>query len=222
MWNLDFQDELYHHGILGQKWGIRRFQNADGSLTAAGKKRYTKSEITEIQGNINNLKKQSINECDKKLNETMGVYKNYLKSMDEDINKTINDKKARLDALSMMKDLLGSPKMVDDDELIEYAAYQVASSIVKESNKTSMLSKAVDKAHEEYMNSVEKYSNDILTYSKTFSNKKIEKAGKEAYNNIIDNTNARISQLNNITDLYYSSNAYHNLADAIVKDFMKN
>lgn len=33
-------NELYHHGILGQKWGVRRFQNEDGSLTAAGRKRY--------------------------------------------------------------------------------------------------------------------------------------------------------------------------------------
>jgi len=32
--------ELYHHGILGMKWGVRRFQNKDGSLTSAGKKRY--------------------------------------------------------------------------------------------------------------------------------------------------------------------------------------
>lgn len=32
--------ELRHHGILGQKWGIRRFQNPDGSLTAAGRERY--------------------------------------------------------------------------------------------------------------------------------------------------------------------------------------
>jgi len=31
---------LEHHGILGQKWGIRRFQNKDGSRTAEGKKRY--------------------------------------------------------------------------------------------------------------------------------------------------------------------------------------
>lgn len=31
---------LVHHGILGQKWGIRRYQNADGTLTAEGKKRY--------------------------------------------------------------------------------------------------------------------------------------------------------------------------------------
>lgn len=32
--------ELYHHGIRGQKWGNRRWQNPDGSRTAAGKKRY--------------------------------------------------------------------------------------------------------------------------------------------------------------------------------------
>ena len=32
--------ELYHHGIKGQRWGVRRFQNKDGSLTPAGKKRY--------------------------------------------------------------------------------------------------------------------------------------------------------------------------------------
>ena len=32
--------ELYHHGIKGQRWGIRRFQNEDGSLTAEGKQRY--------------------------------------------------------------------------------------------------------------------------------------------------------------------------------------
>ena len=42
----DIQTCLAHHGILGQKWGIRRFQNKDGSLTTAGKKRYpSKPEI---------------------------------------------------------------------------------------------------------------------------------------------------------------------------------
>ena len=33
-------DELTHHGVKGQRWGVRRYQNKDGSLTPAGKKRY--------------------------------------------------------------------------------------------------------------------------------------------------------------------------------------
>jgi hypothetical protein len=39
-WTCIRQGELYHHGIKGQKWGVRRFQNEDGSLTPAGEKRY--------------------------------------------------------------------------------------------------------------------------------------------------------------------------------------
>lgn len=38
------EEELIHHGILGQKWGVRRFQNDDGSLTVAGKKRLSEKK----------------------------------------------------------------------------------------------------------------------------------------------------------------------------------
>lgn len=50
-WNEDrgfkdpvYQDYIAHHGILGMKWGIRRYQNEDGSLTNAGEKRYSLGE----------------------------------------------------------------------------------------------------------------------------------------------------------------------------------
>ena len=44
-----YEVELYHHGIKGQKWGIRRFQNKDGSLTRLGLKRMDKTQRTAIK-----------------------------------------------------------------------------------------------------------------------------------------------------------------------------
>lgn len=37
-----YSQELYHHGVKGQRWGFRRYQNKDGSLTSAGRARYAK------------------------------------------------------------------------------------------------------------------------------------------------------------------------------------
>lgn len=44
-------DSLSHHGIKGQRWGVRRFQNEDGTLTDAGKKRYG-ADLDEIKANV--------------------------------------------------------------------------------------------------------------------------------------------------------------------------
>lgn len=44
------EDYLEHHGILGQKWGVRRYQNSDGTLTSEGKKRLVnKRESSNLQ-----------------------------------------------------------------------------------------------------------------------------------------------------------------------------
>lgn len=48
MTNLYYESELYHHGIKGMKWGIRRFRRKDGSLTPEGEIRYSKESKKKI------------------------------------------------------------------------------------------------------------------------------------------------------------------------------
>lgn len=56
IYTISSDDELHHWGIKGQKWGIRRYQNKDGSLTPAGRKRYASEEayLKEREKSIKN------------------------------------------------------------------------------------------------------------------------------------------------------------------------
>lgn len=57
-------EEAYiaHHGIKGQKWGVRRFRNEDGTLTEAGKKRLSKDlkKVEKTQNDFRNKEKRAI------------------------------------------------------------------------------------------------------------------------------------------------------------------
>ena len=63
-------NELTHHGIKGQKWGVRRFQNKDGSLTDAGKKKISKqyekaaNKVTDdLRRNYNSMRINAYNKA---------------------------------------------------------------------------------------------------------------------------------------------------------------
>lgn len=45
-YNMTYPNELYHYGVKGMKWGVRRYQNKDGTYTSAGKKRRSQDPET--------------------------------------------------------------------------------------------------------------------------------------------------------------------------------
>ena len=93
--------ELYHHGIKGMKWGIRRFQNKDGSMTNAGKKRLTRKQKKNL----------------KKAREARAERQKLLKSGKLPASKMtdaeLNAKIRRLQMEKQYKDLVRDTKQVD-------------------------------------------------------------------------------------------------------------
>ena len=72
---------LEHHGIKGMKWGVRRFRNKNGTLTAAGKKRYSQDDWSNDAKEASALKTKSVNQMSnaelKKFNERVRLEQEY-------------------------------------------------------------------------------------------------------------------------------------------------
>ena len=77
---------LEHHGIKGQKWGVRRYQNEDGTRTAAGKKRESSPDAKEKETRKADVKnRRTMSDVDlKKRIERMKLEKEYKTLVDED------------------------------------------------------------------------------------------------------------------------------------------
>lgn len=80
------EELLEHHGIKGQKWGVRRFQNKDGSRTAAGKKRESSPDAKEKEARKVDVKnRRTMSDTDlKKRVERMKLEKEYKTLVAED------------------------------------------------------------------------------------------------------------------------------------------
>lgn len=84
-----YDNELYHYGVKGMKWGVRRYQNKDGSLTSAGKKRAEKQEdrsrTKQRKSDLKNRRRLSDKDLDQKINR-LKKEKQFKELAEEDIN----------------------------------------------------------------------------------------------------------------------------------------
>ena len=89
--------ELYHYGVKGMRWGVRRYQNQDGSLTNAGKKRYkaTKGDFEKqflgSNGDKADKMYNDVVDADRRLSRTSKRYAKLNQEIDEAYKKIDND-----------------------------------------------------------------------------------------------------------------------------------
>ena len=156
-------NELYHHGIKGMRWGVRRYQNKDGTLTSTGNKRYARD--AREQG------------YDKYDSESRTYYKTSKKNGRSDLNVDVN-RYAREDT-ERAKRLVDSTKQMN--ESIRLANQNSLNRAAKRNKENRMdLSSMTDQELRQQINRelLERQYNDV------FNQKKVSR-GREFASNIL-------------------------------------
>lgn len=174
---MEYNDhDLYHWGIKGMKWGVRRYQNKDGSLTPAGRKRYDQ-EMDKLKGEKRVLKnKERTNKKLAKLKSAKDEVDELKKRVDDE--ETLEQKRERLLKSNDPKELYENKHLLTTAELNERinridTESRLQSKIVEEKKQTGL----------DYINDKMKSSTETINNAKNFF-----KSIDESYSTVVNSS----------------------------------
>lgn len=151
-----YSDELCHYGIRGMRWGIRRYQNSDGSLTTAGRKRYSTGKHPSIF-----TRKKTTSKVKTKPAEEKPKQKSVSEMSDAELNAFLNRKRLEQQYYQLMatpqkksavtkgKEMVGKAlENAAQDTLTQIAKYAMAKSVNKMLGDNVVNAKVTDKEKE--------------------------------------------------------------------------
>lgn len=215
-------EELWHFGIKGQKWGIRRYQNPDGSYTAAGKARYA-----QFKEDVENRKKSESGRINS-INKMNGIIQDKADELGNEYQNAFDNAKftdkQKEEIWKQLREDLGSPKMIDDPELYDLDVEEIITDKLMETLPAELKQKRkeFDDYQKKYWDEVNNFTDEIV---KEYSNVKvsgIKDVSAETRKMVYDSIDTAMpSYISRHFDDYwvYDTDALYAAIDDLKKDF---